>query len=65
MTDWHESEAKAECLDLRIKVREQQSSAIVFCAEILKICFDIEQISEAIADALRDKVAKFSEEAKR
>ena len=25
MSDWHESEAKQECLDLRIKVRELEA----------------------------------------
>ena len=25
MSDWHEEEAKAECLDLRIKVRELEA----------------------------------------
>ena len=33
MSDWHESEAKAECLDLRLRVRELEAQYARECEE--------------------------------
>ena len=55
MNDWHEEEAKAECLDLRIKVRELEAQVAELKAdkERLRVLYKI--TSDALND-IADKV---------
>ena len=50
MSDWHEEEAKAECLDLRIKVRELEAQM----AELTDYLHEIYHIDKRGTDEVYD-----------
>ena len=59
MSEWHEEEAKAECLDLRIKVRELEAQVAELRKLVERTCGDgchcMDENNERCALAALDK----------
>ena len=60
MSEWHEEEAKAECLDLRIKVRELEAQVAELTTKYNCAIVQDKLKAESIAD-LKEQVAQYRE----